>query len=280
MLTRVTFGATPGGPQAVEGGRHQAGDVGAVPVVVGVGRVDAGRHLAGPVDQRDVGDEVAAQPAVEVGRDVRVAGVDAGVDDPHHHAAALVEPVGAARGGVDHPHVPLPVGEGLLAGGRGGRALAGELALALALDLVTRVSRSLGELADWLVAGGAGKGVLAAGLGDEGGVGRLDRGDTDLGVLLDDGAAGGRDGGMRGGRRGAVSVGDHVLPVRALQVTGRLCLGGRPRLTGWTRAGGQAERGQCGEQDSSAHGNLPWVAPGPPLRPAARPGIYGQTHGV
>jgi hypothetical protein len=107
----------PGGAESVEGGRHQAGDVGAVPVIVGVGRVDAGRHLAGPVDQRDVGDEVAAQPAVEVGRDVRVDGVDAGVDDPHHHPAALVEPVGAARGRVDHPHVPLPVGEGLRTAG-------------------------------------------------------------------------------------------------------------------------------------------------------------------
>jgi hypothetical protein len=111
-------GGDAGRPEPVQGRPDQPGDVGAVDIVVLVSRVDAGRVLAGPVDQRDVGGEVAAEGAVEVGLDVGVVAVDAGVDDPHHHpVAALVDPVGAARGGVDHPHVPLLVGQGLLAGG-------------------------------------------------------------------------------------------------------------------------------------------------------------------
>jgi hypothetical protein len=109
-------GRDPGRAEPVEPGRHQPGNVRPVPVVVDVPGVDAGQDLAGPVDQRDVGGEVAAEPAVEVGPQVGEVAVDAGVDDAHQHPAApLVDPVGAARGGVDHPHVPLLVGERLLA---------------------------------------------------------------------------------------------------------------------------------------------------------------------
>ncbi len=59
------LGRDAGSAEPVEGGRHQAGHVGAVPVLVHVRRVVARLVrlvLTGAVDQRDVGREVAAQP--------------------------------------------------------------------------------------------------------------------------------------------------------------------------------------------------------------------------
>ena len=49
------------------------------------------------------------------------------------------------------------------------------------------------------------------GVGDEVGVAAPHGGDADLGVLLDDRAARGRDGGVRGLRRGALRVDDDEL---------------------------------------------------------------------
>ena len=93
----------------------------AVAVVVVVDRVDARGELARPVDDRDVGDEVARLGPVEVGCDVGVGAVDAGVDDADLDGAlARLEPVRAVRGRADLPHVPLPVGQRL--GGRRGGA--------------------------------------------------------------------------------------------------------------------------------------------------------------
>src|SRR5512132_1718515 len=51
-------------------------------------------------------------------------------------------------------------------------------------------------------------------------------GHADLGVLFQDGAAGGLDGGSGGGRERPVGVGDDVLAIAALELTGGLGLGG------------------------------------------------------
>jgi hypothetical protein len=225
-------GRDAGRAQPVEGGRHQAGHVGAVPVLVHVRRVVARLVrlvLAGAVDQRDVGGEVPAQPPVEVGPDVRVRSVNASVHDPDHDpTAALVDPVGAARGGVDHPHVPLLVGQGLLAGSMpcpGGRALGrGALGGGQPLHVVLGCGAAR-ELAHGPVAGRPDQGGLAPCGSDEGRVAGLDGGHADPGVLFQDGAAGGLDGGPGGGRGGAVGVGDDVLAVGALELAGRLRLG-------------------------------------------------------
>ena len=93
--------------------------MGAVALVVDVGGIDAAGHFAGPVDGGDVGGEVAGPGGVEVGGEVGVAGVDAGVDDADVDPGAGGDLVGAGLGGADHRHVPLERGEGLV--GRRGR---------------------------------------------------------------------------------------------------------------------------------------------------------------
>src|SRR3954452_10915752 len=77
MLTSVTFGAIPANPDAVQRCGNRSRDVRAVAVVVLVDGIDAARMLARPgiaeratVDVELVGDEVARQRRVEVGRDV------------------------------------------------------------------------------------------------------------------------------------------------------------------------------------------------------------------
>src|SRR4029453_3232328 len=152
------LGRAPGGAEPVEAGRDQPGHVRPVAVVVDVLGVDAGGDLAGPVDQRDVGGEVAAQPAVEVGPQVGGVAVDAGGDDADQDPAApLVDPVRATRGGVDHPHVPLPVGQRLLVGHSPGRLCAGAGGGpprgGRALDVVLGGAAAARDLADGPVAG-------------------------------------------------------------------------------------------------------------------------------
>src|SRR5690606_14995835 len=88
----------PGGDaadaQPVERGGDGGGDVGAVVVLIHVSGVLAGAVrllFARPVHGvavgavGDVGREVTAQLGVEVGRDVGVGGVDAGVEDADEH---------------------------------------------------------------------------------------------------------------------------------------------------------------------------------------------------
>ena len=91
------LGCDAGDAEAVDRRADRAGDVGAVAVVVLVGRVDAGRVLARSVDVGVVDDEVAAQAPVEVGRDVGVAAVDAGVDDADQHPAGCPGPWRTSR---------------------------------------------------------------------------------------------------------------------------------------------------------------------------------------
>jgi hypothetical protein len=182
----------------------------------------------------------AAEPAVEVVSEIGVVAVDAGVDDAHQHPAApLVDPVGAARGGVDHPHVPLLVGERLLVGhapGARGAALdGGPLGGGQVLHLVLDAAAAR-DPADGTVAGRAHQGALAGGVAHEGRVAGPDGGHADPGVLFQDGAAGGLDGGSGGGRGRAVGVGDDVLAVGALELAGGLGLGGERGPTGLARA--------------------------------------------
>jgi len=82
-------------------------------------------------------------------------------------------------------------------------------------SLPTGRLRAAPTRADWRPAA-----AMKAGLLD------LDGGHADPGVLFQDGAAGGLDGGPGGGRGGAVGVGDDVLAVGALELAGRLRLGG------------------------------------------------------
>src|SRR6185369_12551934 len=73
--------------------------------VVPADRVDTAAELAHAVDLRDVRCEVAGQLPVEVRRDVRVAGVDAGVEHPDldRLLARLDLP---RQVGADHPQTP------------------------------------------------------------------------------------------------------------------------------------------------------------------------------
>src|SRR4029078_13152491 len=72
----------------VAGRGDDAGDVRAVAAVVRADRVDARRHVARTVDVGTFVGEVPAQRPAEVGREVRVRGVDARVDDADGDAAA------------------------------------------------------------------------------------------------------------------------------------------------------------------------------------------------
>ena len=233
------LGRHAGDPEAVDRRRDGRRDVGAVAVVVDVRRVDAARDLARPVDlravrvDRDVRREVAAQRGVEVRRDVRVRAVHAGVDDADPHALALLALVGALGGGADLRHVPLQAGERLLAlarrglpvpprlAGRDGRLEVGLRRVEL-LDLAA--SRDpVGRGADDLVARGAVDRGGGGRVGGEVAVRAPDGGHADLGVLVDDRAACGRDGGARRLRRRALRVHDDELL--------------RPRLARGARAG-------------------------------------------
>src|SRR5690606_14167018 len=168
VLTRAEVdegdpGGDAGDAQVVDGRGDGAGDVGAVAVVVDVGGVFAVGGLARSVELLaigvfgDVGDEVAAETAVEVGGDVGVVAVDAGVDDADQDAfVARLLLVGPVGGGADHAHVPLKVGEGFGAGGAAG----GGVVQGVLVD-----GRSGGA-----VAGGGGGADLAVGGGADDGV--------------------------------------------------------------------------------------------------------------
>ncbi len=206
-------GGHAGRADAVVVGGDDAGDVGAVTALVDVGRVDAGRDLARPVDARDVHREVARQLGVEVGGEVGMGRVDAGVDDADGDAGAGGAAVGV--GDVHLRHVPLAVGERLGPPGApavrapgGARAVGGALVGRRPL-LDVAVLLTLADGADRVVAGHGGHGVGGLGLGGEGAVGRLDQGDAHGLVDVDDGAPGGRDG--LGGGGGVPLVGDDEL---------------------------------------------------------------------
>src|SRR5690606_21520133 len=224
-----------------------AGDVGAVAVVVDVGGVFAVGGLARSVELLaigvfgDVGDEVAAETAVEVGGDVGVVAVDAGVDDADQDAfVARLLLVGPVGGGADHAHVPLKVGEGFGAGGAAG----GGVVQGVLVD-----GRSGGA-----VAGGGGGADLAVGGGADDGVGGGERFEEGVaGAAGDevaepgvtgggDGAAGVLDGGLGAGA-GAVGVEDQVRAVG-------LAFGGGAGCGGGCR-GGVRRRGCRGLADQS-----------------------------
>ena len=113
----MTSRCDAGHAEAVQRSGDGAGDVGAVTVLVCVGRIGARLVrllVALAVHERDVRGEVAAQVRVEVRRDVGMRPVDAGVHDPDEDSLVpALSRVGPVGGGVDHLHVPLPLGEGL-----------------------------------------------------------------------------------------------------------------------------------------------------------------------
>ena len=112
--------------QAVGFRGHDSGNVRAVAVVVGRHWIDATRNFAGPVDERDVGHEVAGQCNVHLTVKVGVRCVDSGVDDPDEDAPiAGIDLAGVV--GADHREAPLGAVERVHAGSR---AAAGLLALA------------------------------------------------------------------------------------------------------------------------------------------------------
>src|SRR4030095_933881 len=117
MLTRVTLGATPDVPSPLSPAATSPATWVPCPLSsTSLGSTQDGTSHGTAISGVAVG-EVAAERAVEVGPQIRVVAVDAGVDDAHQHPRPpLVDPVGAARGGVDHPHVPLLVGQRLLVG--------------------------------------------------------------------------------------------------------------------------------------------------------------------
>ena len=87
--------------------------MGSVAAVVDVRRVDAGRHLAWPVNRGNVHREVPATRPREVRGDVGMRRVHAGVDDPDGHALSGRLSPSTVRRRADGGHVPLPVGEWL-----------------------------------------------------------------------------------------------------------------------------------------------------------------------
>lgn len=105
--------------------------MGAVAVVVHVHGVLAAGRLARAVERLAVlvlglvGDEVAAELAVEVGGDVGVLAVHAGVDDADEDLAGAGG-LGVGAVGADHAHVPLAAGERLAPGLLGEGVLVGE----------------------------------------------------------------------------------------------------------------------------------------------------------
>jgi hypothetical protein len=184
---------------------------GATPAVVGVGRVDAGGDLTGAVDGGDVLSEVPGAGAVEVLGQIRVRGVDAGVDD------ADVDP---AAGGLlvrlvdtDQVHVPLAIRQrlgaplGLLVAVS--RLRAGHLVgTGRTLGGVT-VRQSRLRRSDRVVADHRGHVGGAIGLRHEAALGGGHLGDLGVLVEVDDLTAGRLDRLLR--LRGAAGVDDHVL---------------------------------------------------------------------
>ena len=208
----VASGATPEMPTRFDGDGDRAGDVGPVPVVVDVGRIHAVGLLARPVERRQVGGEVAAQRAGEVGGDVRVGAVDAGVDHADEHAITALgrrrPPLGVLR--PDHGHVPLVAGERL-------RPPTGLLRRAVRVRLHPGplvVEPLVRELVAHARAGGADRAVarrtlhggLAAHVAEELRVRRGDLRHADLGVLVGDRAPGGLHRSAAGRTRGAIGV--------------------------------------------------------------------------
>src|SRR5690606_24996808 len=216
-VDELDVGGDAGDADPVDRGGDGAGHVGAVAVVVPVDGVLAGGDLAGSVEVLAlvvlgaVGDEVTAELAVEVGRDVGVVAVDPGVDDADGAVAfAGLLLVGHVR--ADHPHVPLAAGERValprLEGGGVGEGPRGGPGDAAA-----------GGAADGPVGGDADDGgVLADGLG-EAGAGALDDQVAELGLGTGDGAARLLHGGDGGGAAVA-GVEDQILGGRGGHGTG------------------------------------------------------------
>ena len=204
--------------------------------------------------------------AVEVRRDVGMRAVDAGVDDPHAHAVvAALALVGLRRGRVDHPHVPLQVGERL--GLRRRRRLRRTRPLPAALSRWA-VMRSSANGSRTRVgsparsrSGGCGRRRRRRGCAPRrrrSGVGRAHGGHADLAVLLDDPAAGALDRGVGGADGGAALVEHDVGALRGCSLGG---------------AGG--ERDQRGRARRPARGRVcvawPESYPGPTSRRLATP---------
>ena len=186
---------------AVEGRTDGAGDVGAVTVVVHVRGVDTPGVLARTVDRLDVGREVAREGTVEVRRDVEVASVDAGVEDPD---ADLVAGLVAARlEGVDHLVAPQQAVERVGPLGCRRDVLGAPVAAALPEDVLlldrVRLGLDVGRSAPHgPVSGRSLDPVEAPGAGREGGVTRGDGDEPDVGVGPGDLGPGGGEGGREG----------------------------------------------------------------------------------
>jgi hypothetical protein len=201
--------------ETIQGPADRGRDVRAVAAVVLIHRVDARRVLARPVvdaRHRVVGDEVPVQRPVEVRRDVRMAAVDARVQDAHaHRVAALLAGIGARRPGADELHVPLQARQ-RVAVDRLVRARPAALeAAAFALD-VAPARLAVGCAAHDRV--GRGRAVergLGAGLLGEGRIARAHRRHPDVGVLLHDRSARVADCLMGRGGAGPLLVHDDVV---------------------------------------------------------------------
>src|SRR5688500_10476895 len=94
--------------------------MGPVAVVVDISGVHTTGVLARSVERWDVCREVAAESAGEVRRDVGVATIYAGVDDPDEHAVTALGQRWASTRVLrsDLSHVPLVAGQGLGTGRR------------------------------------------------------------------------------------------------------------------------------------------------------------------
>ena len=206
-----------GDADAVAGAGDDSGHVGAVTALVHVGGIDTGRRVARAVDVGPVDREVHAQLLTEVGRDVRMACVDAGVDDADRDALACGSPVRTVGSRADHRHVPLERGERITPV----PASAFVAVPGAGMTRDRRLRTFLGEAvrhvrlcrADAVIERDAGDAQRVANLACEPGVVGVDQHEVDLGVPVDHGSTGGDDG-FLGGEGAALGVHDDVFVAR------------------------------------------------------------------